>query len=166
MAQSRKQAQPKSGKKTTAPVPIKKPNTRAQSKEQSPVSMADGAISDCSEEHPDIEQILEDQILSPKIALADFQQQTAVRTMFNAWINGLISGKDARSHFQSNFGEKGVGLDLNDHDEHLIPNPHSNANVVPIAVPLNVPPLIWSKLILRTLKRRFPSGNPLLFAMF
>lgn len=100
MDRSRKQAHPNSEKKVVAPAPTNKPNTRAQTKEHVlPDSMADDTISKHSEEHLDIEQLLEDQILSPRTALVDLQQQIAVHTTFDAWINGLNSGKDARIHF-------------------------------------------------------------------
>lgn len=53
-----------------------------------------------------------------------------------------------------------MGLDLNDHDEHVAPNPHSVALSDTIDVPFIASPLIWFKLILRTFKRRLPFGNP------
>ncbi|XP_056688039.1 uncharacterized protein [Spinacia oleracea] len=43
------------------------------------------------------------QILTPKSAL-QHQQSSQVRDDFNAWLNGLQSGNDARSHFQSKNG--------------------------------------------------------------
>lgn len=52
------------------------------------------------------------QILTPTSSLRHLPQQSEVRGVFNAWINGLQSGKDIHTHFQphSNVGGNGSCL--------------------------------------------------------
>lgn len=101
MGRPRKQAsQPRNGKKNTTNPTVLRPVTHVQALNLPAPSMEvvdDNSVSTVS--YPDIEQMLDDQILSPESGLRDLQQRLQVKSNFNAWLSGLSNGKNICSHF-------------------------------------------------------------------
>ena len=119
MANTRKQAQKhnnggsKSKNKTTKVQQKGRPNPKLDKG----TSMADS--DDVSEHSINPENQSDDfnQILTPKSSLRDLQQQSQIRGDFNAWLSGLHSGKDVRTHFShSNIGGNTLFQSMNDDD--------------------------------------------------
>ncbi|KNA22487.1 hypothetical protein SOVF_033810 [Spinacia oleracea] len=84
------------GEKNSANVTVTKPITREHTKGSPSIPLEDlDTISEKSMTNPEIEALMEAQILSPTTTLRDLQHQSQVRTEFNAWINGLSAVKES-----------------------------------------------------------------------
>lgn len=90
-------------------------NTKSKKGQQNVAEMAKSSTkSEYPDENPDIEQLFEDQILSPRASIDDLQQRSSLKTQFSDWIE-VIEGSKSRNTQKVNFVSPPLVMQLN-HD--------------------------------------------------